>query len=125
MISVAREHVQEDDKSQYHKRKQVSRIIKHLTHQLRRQHLCEVPNDIFIDRWVHIALRHQYIEGDDWQKIIYLTLQAIHSHYKRGLLGNENDVDHYNSNGNSKVVSVDIFLLRLLRLTNSNTMYFR
>jgi len=123
MISVAREHVLEDDKSKYHKRRQVSRIIKHLTHQLRQQHQYEVPNDILIDRWIHIALRHQYIEGDDWQKIIYLTLQAIHSHYKRRLLGNENDVDHYNSN--SKVVSVNIFLLRLLRLTNSNTMYFR
>jgi hypothetical protein len=120
MISFALSHQQENDKSQYHKRKQVSRIIKHLTHQLMQKTECKLPNDVLIDRWVHIALRHHHIAGDDWQKIIYHTLQAIHFHHKRHLLDSKNYTDN-----NGKTVPVEIFLLRLLLLTNSRTMYFR
>ena len=125
MISVARLHQPEDDKSQYHKRKQVSRIIKHLTHQLRQQSAHGLPNDVLIDRWVHIALRHQHITGDDWQKIIYLTLQSIHFHHKRHLLDSRNPTNDNEQTVSERRAPVETFLLRLLRLTNSRTMYFR
>lgn len=110
-------HYQEQEKSQYHKRKQVSRIIKHLKSRLIETRTSSLlPSDTLIDRWVHIALRHHHLAGNDWQKIIFITLQSINSHAKQLVLeGDEN----------LSTIKINAFLLRLLLLTNSKEMYFR
>jgi hypothetical protein len=118
---VLKEDSHDDDKTQYHKRKQVSRILKHLKNQLQeKQQIAPkkmpLPSDTLIDRWVHSSLRHHNIEGSDWQKIIYSTLQAIHSQQQESTL----ELDERINN-----THVEHFLLQLLLLTDRKEMYFR
>jgi len=110
-----------DDKNQYHKRKQVSRILKHLKSQLQEQQKTDpknmhLPSDTLIDRWVHSSLRHHHITGNDWQKIIYSTLQAIRSQQQNSTLELDDDI---------KNTHIEHFLLQLLLLTDRKEMYFR
>ncbi|MGS2718231.1 hypothetical protein ACVBE9_08675 [Eionea flava] len=105
--------------SQYRKRKQISRIIKHLAQQLPSK--ISLPDDAVIDQWVHTALRHTYIEGNDWQKLIYHTLQAIHHLNKTSPLHLEQGFMH-----EPKICTkVNTLLLHLLLSTDTKTMYFR
>jgi len=122
MTSIAlKTDPQNNNKTQYHKRNQVSRILKHLTKQLHeKQQLTPknmpLPSDTLIDRWVHSSLRHQEIVGNDWQKIIYTSLKAIHSQQQLSTLELDQSMDNKH---------VEHFLLQLLLLTNRKEMYFR
>lgn len=105
--------------SQYRKRKQVSRIIKHLAQQLPANFTS--PNDAAIDQWVLTALRHTYIEGNDWQKLIYHTIQAIHHLNKTSPL----DLKQGFKDKPESCTKVNTLLLRLLLSIDTKTMYFR
>ena len=114
---VLKKDQHDSDKTQYHKRKQISRILKHLKTRLKVQlqekqqthpKKMPLPSDTLIDRWVHSSLRNQHIEGNDWQKIIYNTLRAIHSQQQQSTL----ELDESISNR-----QVEHFLLQLLLLT--------
>jgi hypothetical protein len=120
-LVLKKDQYKADNKNQYHKRKQVSRILKHLKSQLQKQQQVDsknmhVPSDTLIDRWVHSSLRHHHITGNDWQKIIYNTLQAIHSQQQESTL----ELDE-----NIETTHVEHFLLQLLLLTDRKEMYFR
>lgn len=112
----------DNDKSQYHKRKQISRILKHLTSQLYEKQKATpkkspLPSDILIDRWVHSSLRHHHIDdNNDWQKVIYSTLKAIYFQLHQSTLELDKDIQKSH---------VDHFLLQLLLLTDRKEMYFR
>lgn len=112
---------QNDIRSQYRKRQQISRIIKHLMQQLPETTLL-LPSEKVIDSWVHTALRHTHVDGNDWQKIIFHTLQAIYRLHKTSPLGQQQG---FNSDNSTTSTTVPCFLLRLLLATDSETVYFR
>lgn len=124
-ISVLKETEKHELRAHKQKRKQISRIIKHLRDQLPpEQSAISLPSDDCIDQLVHHALNDHPPSSHDWHLVIYQTLQRIVSY---------TNSSHINNNHQAMLINretidnrqIKAFAMRILALINEREIYFQ